>query len=262
MKGVICARYSSDNQCEKSIEEQLRECKAFAEKNDIQIVETYIDRALSARTDRRPDFQRMIKDSAGRKFEVVIVWKLDRFARDKYDSAHYKRILKNNGVKVVSATEAISAGAEGILLESMLEGMAEYYSAELSEKVTRGLTENALKCKYNTDCFLHNVLLDLLHLQRQLCISRPFGTWFLYSKKSPLFTFLWSVLEQDRRIELPPSVWKTDVLTVNTNLAYKGGEPSSPRAIFNVVFLTRWFHHKLSACFYGGFYASHTRGTT
>ena len=116
--------------------------------------------------------------------------------------------------------------------------------------------------KYNTDCFSHNVLLDLFHLQRQLCISRPFGTWFLYSKKSPLFTFLWSVLEQDRRFELPPSVWKTDVLTVNTNLAYKGGEPSSPRAIFNVVFLTRWFHHKLSACFYGGFYASHTKGTT
>lgn len=116
--------------------------------------------------------------------------------------------------------------------------------------------------KYNTDCFSQNVLLDLLHLQRQLCISQPFGTWFLYSKKSPLFTFLWSVLEQDMRFELPPSVWKTDVLTVNTNLAYKGGEPSSPRAIFNVVFLTRWFHHKLSACFYGGFYASHTRWTT
>ena len=116
--------------------------------------------------------------------------------------------------------------------------------------------------KYNTDCFSHNVLLDLFHLQRQLCISRPFGTWFLYSKKSPLFTFLWSILEQDRRFELPPSVWKTDVLTVNTNLAYKSGEPSSPRAIFNVVFLTRWFHHKLSACFYGGFYASHTKGTT
>lgn len=116
--------------------------------------------------------------------------------------------------------------------------------------------------KYNTDCFSQNVLLDLLNLQRQLCIPQPFGKCFLYSKKSPLFTFLWSVLEQDRRFELPPSVWKTDVLTVNTNLAYKGGEPSSPRAIFNVVFLTRWFHHKLSACFHGGFYASHTRWTT
>jgi len=149
MNAVIYARYSSDNQREESIEGQLRECKAFAKKNDIQIVGTYIDRALSAKTDNRPDFQKMIKDSAGRKFDVVIVWKLDRFARNRYDSAHYKAILRKNGVRVMSATEAISAGAEGILLESLLEGMAEYYSAELAEKVVRGQTENALKCKYN-----------------------------------------------------------------------------------------------------------------
>ena len=149
MKGVIYARYSSDNQREESIEGQLRECKAFAEKNDIQIIDTYIDRALSAKTDNRPDFQRMIKESSNSAFDVVIVWKLDRFARNRYDSAHYKSILRKNGVKVISATELISDSAEGILLESMLEGMAEYYSAELSEKVVRGLTENALKCKYN-----------------------------------------------------------------------------------------------------------------
>ena len=149
MTGVIYARYSSDNQREESIEGQLRECRAFAEKNDIQIVDTYIDRALSAKTDNRPDFQRMIKDSANGLFDTVIVQKLDRFARNRYDSAHYKSILRKNGVKVISATELISDSAEGILLESMLEGMAEYYSAELSEKVVRGLTENALKCKYN-----------------------------------------------------------------------------------------------------------------
>ena len=149
MTAVIYARYSSDNQREESIEGQLRECKAFAEKNDIQIVGTYIDRAYSARTDNRPDFQKMIKESAGKKFELVIVWKLDRFARDRYDSAHYKAILKKNGVKVVSATERISDGTEGILMEAVLEGMAEYYSAELSEKVIRGLTENAYKCKFN-----------------------------------------------------------------------------------------------------------------
>lgn len=149
MNGVIYARYSSDNQREESIEGQLRECKAFAQKNDIQIVGTYIDRALSAKTDNRPEFQRMIKDSSGDAFNIVIVWKLDRFARNRYDSAHYKSILRKNGVKVLSATELISDSAEGILLESMLEGMAEYYSAELSEKVVRGLTENALKCKYN-----------------------------------------------------------------------------------------------------------------
>lgn len=149
MKGVIYARYSSDNQREESIDGQLRECKAFAAKNDIQILDTYIDRALSAKTDNRPDFQRMIKDSAKGGFEVVLVWKLDRFARNRYDSAHYKSVLRKNGVRVISATERISEGAEGILLESMLEGMAEYYSAELAEKVKRGMTENALKCKYN-----------------------------------------------------------------------------------------------------------------
>ena len=149
MKGIIYARFSSDNQREESIEGQLRECKAFAEKNDIQIIDSYIDRALSAKTDNRPSFQKMIKDSAKGEFDVIIVWKLDRFARNRYDSAHYKAILRKNGVKVVSATESISEGAEGILLESMLEGMAEYYSAELAEKVNRGLTENALKCRAN-----------------------------------------------------------------------------------------------------------------
>ena len=149
MTGVIYARYSTDNQREESIEGQLRECKAFAEKNGIQIVGTYIDRAMSAKTDNRPDFQKMIKDSAKQQFETVIVWKLDRFARNRYDSAHYKSILKRNNVRVLSATEAISQGAEGIILESALEGMAEYYSAELAEKVIRGQTENALSCRFN-----------------------------------------------------------------------------------------------------------------
>lgn len=149
MTGVIYARYSSDNQREESIEGQLRECNAFAQRNDIQIVGTYIDRAFSARTDNRPDFQRMIKDSANSSFDTVIVWKLDRFARNRYDSALYKSFLRKNGVKVISATEVIADTAEGVLLESLLEGLAEYYSADLAEKVIRGLTENALKCKFN-----------------------------------------------------------------------------------------------------------------
>jgi site-specific DNA recombinase len=149
MKAVIYARYSSDNQREESIEGQIRECTAFAEKNGITILRHYIDRAFSAKTDNRPEFQNMIKDSGKRLFDMIIVWKLDRFARNRYDSARYKAALKKNGVKVVSATEVISDGAEGIILESVLEGYAEYYSADLSEKVVRGMTENALKCKYN-----------------------------------------------------------------------------------------------------------------
>ena len=113
------------------------------------IIYTYIDIAFSATTDRRPAFQKMIKDSAKNMFDVIIVWKLDRFARNRYDSAHYKAQLRKNGVKVISANENISEGSEGIILESVLEGMAEYYSADLSEKVIRGLTENAMKCKFN-----------------------------------------------------------------------------------------------------------------
>lgn len=149
MNAVIYARYSSDHQREESIEGQLRECKEYADRNDMVVIKTYIDRALSAKTDNMPEFQRMIKDSTKGLFDIVLVWKLDRFARNRYDSAHYKAMLRKNGVKVVSAKEAISEGPEGIILESMLEGYAEYYSAELAQKVTRGMKENALKGKYN-----------------------------------------------------------------------------------------------------------------
>ena len=108
MKAVIYARYSSDNQREESIEGQIRECEEYAERNGLKVLSCYIDRALSAKTDNRPEFQRMIRDSGGGLFDVVLVWKLDRFARNRYDSAHYKAILKKNGVKVVSAKEAIA----------------------------------------------------------------------------------------------------------------------------------------------------------
>lgn len=144
MTGIIYARYSSDNQREESIDGQIRECKEFAEKNDIRIIDTYIDRALSAKTDNRPSFQQMIKDSSKGLFDVIIVWELDRFACNRYDSARYKALLRKNGVKVISANENISEGSEGIILESVLEGMAEYYSADLSEKVI--LPMIVLKC--------------------------------------------------------------------------------------------------------------------
>lgn len=145
MKAVIYARFSSDRQREESIEGQIRECEEYAERNNITVLGSYVDRALSAKTDNRPDFQRMIKDSAKGLFDVVLVWKLDRFARNRYDSAHYKSILKKNGVKVVSAKEAIAEDSTDILLESLSEGYAEFYSVELSEKIHRGQKENALK---------------------------------------------------------------------------------------------------------------------
>jgi len=149
LKAVIYARYSDSHQREESVEGQIRECTEYAKYNGITIIGTFVDRALSARSAARPEFQRMIKESVKHLFDVVIVWKLDRFARNRYDSAHYKNILRKNGVKVISAKENISEGPEGIILESMLEGYAEFYSAELSEKIHRGQKENALKGKNN-----------------------------------------------------------------------------------------------------------------
>lgn len=145
---VIYARYSSSNQNEQSIEGQLRDCYAYAEREGLTVIHEYIDRAISGRSDDRPDFQQMITDSEKKQFQYVIVWKLDRFARNRYDSAIYKRKLKLNGVKVLSAMENIGEGDESIILEAVLEASAEYYSRDLSKKTKRGLRESALKGYY------------------------------------------------------------------------------------------------------------------
>ena len=145
---VIYARYSCDAQTEQSIEGQLRVCEEYAQKNDILILDTYIDRAMTGTNDMRPDFQRMIRDSAKKQWSYVIVYKLDRFSRNKYEATVHKNTLKNNGVKVVSAMENIPDSPEGIILESLLEGMNQYYSAELAQKVRRGMRETRLKGNY------------------------------------------------------------------------------------------------------------------
>lgn len=147
-KGIIYARYSSHGQTEQSIEGQLRDCYAFAEREGIRIVGEYIDRALTGRNDDRPDFQRMISDAAKKQFKYIIVWKLDRFSRNRYDSAMNKATLKKYGVRVISATENISDQPEGIMLEGMLESLAEYYSANLAKHVRRGQRESFLKGHY------------------------------------------------------------------------------------------------------------------
>lgn len=127
MKAVIYARYSSDNQREESIEGQIRECLAFAERKNYTVVKNYADRAISGkRADNRPEFQQMISDSA-----------------------KYKYLLNKNGVSVVSATEPIDDTPEGKLMESIFEGFSEYYIKDLAQKTSRGMTENTLKGKFN-----------------------------------------------------------------------------------------------------------------
>lgn len=155
IRAVIYARYSSDRQTEQSIEGQVHVCSDYALRNNYVIVDTYIDRAMSGTNDNRDAFQKMILDSCKNLFDVVLVYKLDRFARNRLDSAVNKSVLKKNGVKVVSATEAISDTPEGIILEGLLESMAEYYSAELSQKVKRGMHETRSKGLFAGGCRMY-----------------------------------------------------------------------------------------------------------
>lgn len=148
MKVATYARYSSENQREESIEAQLAAIEEYCEKEKHIIIARYIDRALSATTDDRPDFLRMISDAEKGLFEVVIIHKLDRFARNRYDSAFYKRKLKLAGIKLISVTERLDDTPESIILESVLEGMAEYYSKNLAREVMKGLRENAKEAKF------------------------------------------------------------------------------------------------------------------
>lgn len=120
--GTIYARYSSNNQTEQSIEGQIRVCREFAQRNGIVIVGTCIDRATTDTNDNREQFQKMLKDSDKKSFDYVLVYKLDRFSRDKYEMTIHKHTLKENGVKLVSAMENIPDSPEGIILESLLEG--------------------------------------------------------------------------------------------------------------------------------------------
>lgn len=146
---VVYARYSSHAQKDTSIEDQVADCEAYCRLNNLRIVKVYADRHLTGRSDQRPQFQQMMKDAAHRRWAYVVVWKTDRFARNRYDSATYKYRLKRYGVRVLSAKESIPEGPEGILLESVLEGSAEYYSANLAQNIKRGMHYNALECKVN-----------------------------------------------------------------------------------------------------------------
>ena len=147
-KAVIYARYSSHGQQEQSIDGQLRDCYAYADRQGYSVIAEYIDRALTGRNDDRPDFQRMLADGRKKQFKYIIVWKLDRFARNRYDSAVHKAELKKYGVRVISATENITDEPEGIMLEGLLESLAEYYSANLSKHVKRGMRESVLAGNY------------------------------------------------------------------------------------------------------------------
>lgn len=146
-RAVIYARFSSSKQREASIEDQLRVCRAWCADNGYEVVAEYCDRAKSGRTDDRPQFQLMISNAG--ESDVVLVYAMDRFSRDRFDAPVYKKRLSDKGVKVVSATEAMPDGPEAMIIESLYEAMAAMESAHISQRARRGMEGNALKCHHN-----------------------------------------------------------------------------------------------------------------
>lgn len=147
-KAVAYCRYSSDNQREESIDAQIRAIESFCQREGFILDHVYRDEAKSAMTDKRPGFLQMIFDSNSHEFDLAIVHKLDRFARDRYDASFYRKKLKDNGVQLVSVLENLDNSPESIILESVLDGMAEYYSKNLAREVIKGMKETALQCKH------------------------------------------------------------------------------------------------------------------
>ncbi len=149
MKVAAYARFSSDNQREESIDAQMRAIREYCDKNGYTVVKEYVDMAMSATTDNRPQFQQMVRDSGLKGFSAVVVHKLDRFARNRYDSAIYSKKLEDNGVILISVLERLDDSPESIILKSVIEGYNEYYSKNLARESKKGLKENALKGIHN-----------------------------------------------------------------------------------------------------------------
>lgn len=142
---VIYARYSSHSQGEQSIEGQITAARKYAELKGYTIVHEYVDRAMTGRNDNRDDFQRMLSDTSKKQFSIIIVWKVDRFGRNREEITFNKYRCRKNGVRVEYVAENMPEGPESVILESVLEGMAEYYSLQLSQNIRRGIVEGAKK---------------------------------------------------------------------------------------------------------------------
>ena len=144
-KAVVYARYSSHSQGEQSIEGQLAAAKKYAADKNYTIIREYVDRAMTGRNDNREAFQKMLADCAKHQFSVIIVWKVDRFGRNREEITINKYRAKKHGVRVEYIAESLGSGPESVILESVLEGMAEYYSLQLSQNIARGRRESAKK---------------------------------------------------------------------------------------------------------------------
>lgn len=224
-KVALYARYSSDNQRSESIDAQIRAMKAYCKQNNFIIVDTYIDEAKSATTDNRPSFQRMINESANHNFNILLVHKLDRFARNRYDSAVYKRELKKNGVTVYSVLENLDDSPESIMMEAVLEGMAEYYSQNLGRETMKGMKETALQCKhtggkpplgYDVDEVTRRLVINPHEAETVRLIFKMYADGYGYSP------ILEALHNQDRKTKNGKEFMKNSLYSILTNPKYQG----------------------------------------
>ena len=147
--GVIYARYSSHNQKEESIEQQVEECTAFALANNIRIIEVYADKAISGKTDKRKNFQRMMRDAEKQKFTVVIAYKSNRIARNMLNALSYENRLESFGIRTLYAKEEFGDTAAGRFALRTMMNVNQFYSENMAEDIRRGMADNAADCKVN-----------------------------------------------------------------------------------------------------------------
>ena len=147
--GVIYARYSSHNQKEESIEQQIAECSDFAAKNGIRIIGIYADKAVSGRSDRRPNFQRMMRDAEKRQFQIVVAYKSNRIARNMLNALQYEARLDLLGIKTLYAKEEFGNTAAGRFALRTMMNVNQFYSENMGEDIKRGMVDNANECKVN-----------------------------------------------------------------------------------------------------------------
>ena len=224
-KVALYARFSSDNQRSESIDAQIRAMKAYCEQHHFVIVDTYIDEAKSATSDRRPAFQQMINDSSTRSFNIILVHKLDRFARNRYDSAVYKRELKKNGVTVYSVLENLDDSPESIMMEAVLEGIAEYHSRNLARETMKGLRENALQCKhtggiaplgYDIDPETRKLVINEEEAKAVRLIFEMYGNGYGYS------AIIDRLYELNFKTKVGKNFGKNSLYSILSNPKYKG----------------------------------------
>ncbi|MDO4428450.1 MAG: recombinase family protein [Atopobiaceae bacterium] len=143
-------RFSSHSQNEASIDQQRELAHDWADAHGFRIVKEYEDAAISGTTENRPGFQLMLSEVAKIRPRVLIMWKTDRLGRDKYVLAMAKRTIREAGCEIRLLAENIPTdGPEGVLIEGLMESMAEYYSRQLSQNIQRGMDYNAQHALYN-----------------------------------------------------------------------------------------------------------------